>query len=213
LDISILVDNPNSWIHPFVHTLIQGLEERRHSVHCCQQHNDVGFGDILFMLSCDRIVPAVILQKHTHNIVIHPSNLPQGRGFSPLTWQIIEGKNDIPITLFEAVEKVDVGPTYFKEIMRFEGHELNDELKHKQGEKTIELALRFVDAYPHITPLEQTGQSSWYSRRRQKDSEIDPEKTISEQFNLLRVVDNERYPAFFVRNGHTYIIKIFKKSN
>jgi methionyl-tRNA formyltransferase len=205
------VDNPSSWILPFVQTLIQGLNERGHSVHFCQHHNDVGSGDVLFMLSCDRIVPALTLQRHAHNIVVHPSDLPQGRGFSPLTWQIIEGKNDIPMTLFEAVEEVDAGPVYFKDILRFEGHELNDELKTRQGEKTIELALRFVDAYCHVTPLQQSGKSSWYSRRRQKDSELDVDKTLSEQFNLLRVVDNERYPAFFVRDGYTYIIKIFKK--
>jgi methionyl-tRNA formyltransferase len=205
------VDNPRSWILSFVQTLIQELKERRHVVHFYQQHNDVGSGDILFILSCDCIVSTTVLQKHSHNIVIHPSDLPHGRGFSPLTWQIIEGKSDIPITLFEAVEKVDAGPIYFKDIMRFEGHELNDELKAAQGKKTIELALRFVDAYPHVTSQEQTGQGSWYARRRRKDSEIDVNKTLAEQFNLLRVVDNERYPAFFVRNGSTYVIKIFKE--
>jgi hypothetical protein len=34
--------------------------------------------------------------------------------------------------------------------------------------------------------------------------------TLREQFNLLRVVDNERYPAYFELNGIKYVIKINK---
>ena len=36
-------------------------------------------------------------------------------------------------------------------------------------------------------------------KRTPADSEIDPGKSILEQFNLLRIVDSERYPAFFYR--------------
>ncbi len=44
------------------------------------------------------------LDRHQHNLVIHPSNLPQGKGRASLAWQILEGKNEIPIVMFEAVE-------------------------------------------------------------------------------------------------------------
>ena len=40
------------------------------------------------------------------------------------------------------------------------------------------------------------------------DSRLDPDDTIAQQFNLLRVVDNERYPAFFELLGRRYILKI-----
>jgi hypothetical protein len=29
----------------------------------------------------------------------------------------------------------------------------------------------------------------------------------------LRVADNERYPAFFIHRGHTYMLKIYKKDD
>ena len=35
-------------------------------------------------------------------------------------------------------------------------------------------------------------------------------KTIKEQFNLLRIVDNNYYPAFFEYNGYRYKIQINK---
>ena len=40
-------------------------------------------------------------------------------------------------------------------------------------------------------PTIQTGEESFYSRRWLSDSRLDVNKTIVEQFNLLRVVDNQ----------------------
>jgi len=40
------------------------------------------------------------------------------------------------------------------------------------------------------------------------DSRLDIDRSIKEQFNLLRVVGNEEYPAFFEINGHKYLLKI-----
>ncbi len=213
LHITILIDNPNSWIIPHAEKLLQVLHDRGHEARVCHDKDEIEKGDILFLLSCEKIVPKDILARNTHNIVVHPSDLPKGQGFSPLTWLILEGANDIPITLFEAVDAVDAGPFYFKDTIHFKGHELNDELKTAQGEKTIELILKFVDAYPNVTPHEQYGEKTWYRRRTPEDSELDTTKSIGEQFELLRVVDNERYPASFKFRGHTYILKIYKSGD
>ena len=58
----------------------------------------------------------------------------------------------------------------------------------------------------------QTGEQSYYMRRRPKDSMLDVTLPIIDQFNLLRVVDNERYPAFFEVDGINYVIHISKAS-
>ena len=42
---------------------------------------------------------------------------------------------------------------------------------------------------------------------------VDLNKTIHEQFNLFRIVDNELYPAFFLHQGKKYILKIFEEEN
>ena len=47
-------------------------------------------------------------------------------------------------------------------------------------------------------------------RRTPADSRLDPDKSIAEQFELLRVVDNQRYPAFFDHRGRRYRITIEK---
>ena len=138
--------------------------------------------------------------------------MPKGKGWSPLTWQILEGKNRIPATLFEAAEKVDSGVIYAQEWMEFEGHELIDELREEQASATIKLCKRFVDGYPQILDQahEQAGEESFYPRRREADSELDLTQSLESQFDLLRVVDNQRYPAFFQYKHKRYSLKIEK---
>ena len=56
----------------------------------------------------------------------------------------------------------------------------------------------------------QTGDESFYPRRKPDDSRLDPSRTLADQFHLLRVVDNERYPAFFESCGSLYTLRIRK---
>ncbi len=209
-----IVTDTRSWINAYIpDRLIEMLVKRGHKVKWFHNANFIQQGDIAFFLGYGQIVSLDILQRNRHNLVVHESNLPQGKGWSPLTWQILEGKNDIPIVLFEANEKVDSGVIYLKEIIHFRGTELVEELRAAQSSATFRLCLEFIDNYPGIIDkaFSQEGESSYYRRRTPEDSRLDPDKTIREQFNLLRVVDNERYPAFFEINGEQYILKVFKK--
>ncbi len=166
---------------------------------------------MVFFLSCEKIAGPEILSRNKYNLVVHESALPKGRGWSPLTWQIIEGKNNIPITLFEAEISVDSGEIYFQKIMKFKGDELVDELRKMQGESTIELILKFVRAYPKISGKKQKGKATYYPRRRPEHSELDIRKPLKNLISQLRVADNERYPAFFFYKNKKYILKIYKE--
>ncbi len=210
MKITLLVDNPKGWIIPYVLKLKEKLKKLGHHVFYLNDSGKVPEGDCAFLLSCEKIILKEILLRNRHNLVIHESTLPKGKGWSPLTWQILEGKNDIPITLFEAAERVDSGPIYLQDVMHFRGDELLDELHKVQGEKTIELVIKFIKDYPPRASKKQIGKESFYPRRTFKDSEIDVNKTIAEQFNILRVVDNKKYPAFFKYKGKRYILRITK---
>lgn len=212
MKITILTDNPNSWIIPYVNTLREDLSISHDVTHIFNKSEIVG-GDIMFILSCENILKPNYLSLHKNNIVIHPSKVPFGKGWSPLSWQVLEGYNTIPVSLFEAVEKVDSSDVYIVDYIKLEGHELNDEIKHKQGLITIKLVKKYIDEYHTIVGIPQSGEETFYPRRKQKENELNINKTISEQFNLFRVVDNERYPAHFYVNGNKYILKIYKDNN
>jgi methionyl-tRNA formyltransferase len=208
LKTQILVDNPASWILPYALTLRDRIVEERSSCEVVHEHEAVVRGDILFLLSCEHIFRR--LDLNTHNLVVHESALPAGRGWSPLTWQILEGRNEVPITLLEAAESPDAGVIYDQRPLNFRGDELLDELRQAQGEATIAMCLRFIRAYPSIEGVQQSGEASYYRKRTPQDSELRVLGTIEEQFNLLRIWDNARYPAFFVRNGVKYLLTIRK---
>jgi methionyl-tRNA formyltransferase len=210
MKISILVDVPNSWLLLWVKILESELIVKGNEVNFVREANFIEEGDVAFLLGCVKIVPDYVLARNNHNIIVHPSALPRGKGFSPLAWQVIEGKNEIPVSLFEAVPEVDAGDIYLQDTIYLNGDELNDEIKEKQGKVTVSLCLKFIDEIEHLKPRQQSGDETFYPRRTEKSSELDPNKTIAEQFNLLRIVDNERYPAFFILNGKKYLIKINK---
>ena len=147
-----------------------------------------------------------------YNLVVHESDLPLRKGWSPLSWQILEGKNKFPITLFEAKEKLDSGDIYCKTYLDYNGSELFDELKIQQGIKTKELIFKFIEdlKFNRLKNKRQNGIESFYSRRTPQDSIIDPNKSIKTQFNLLRIADPQNYPNFFTLNGCRYKIIIEK---
>jgi len=205
MKITILTDNRNSWMIPFVEQL--KIKLNNHSVSHVFSQDKLTSGDIMLILSCENIISERILSLHKKNIVIHPSDLPKGRGWSPLAWQVIEGKNAIPITLFEASKEIDAGVIYIKDIIRLDGTELNEDIKQKQGIKTIEMISKYIQK-PN-KGIKQNGDATFYKKRTTNDSELNINKSISDQFNLLRVVDNERYPAFFRIRGKKYFIKIY----
>lgn len=210
MKITLVCDNKESWIMPYVKRLNDLILENRHESKIVSRYEDISSGDLAFYLGCENIVSSEILSLNKKNLVVHESKLPEGRGWSPVTWQILEGKNIIPITLFEADLKVDAGDIYIEDEIHLCGYELLDEIKDLQGIYTIKLVMNFIDAYPNITGKKQEGKATYYPRRMPKDSQIDINSTIKEQFNLLRVVDNDRYPAYFILDGIRYNIKIEK---
>lgn len=207
MKIQILTDNPDSWIVPTSLRLTELLREKGHDAAFIQESNEIEEGDILVLLSCEKIINEKTLKLNKHNLVVHESALPQGKGWSPLTWQILEGKNEIPITLFEAEIRVDSGVVYDQRVMQFAGWELIDKLREAQANHTVEMVLDFVDKYPGNIGRPQSGEESYYRRRTPEDSELDIDKSLKEQFDLFRVADNERYPAFFKYRGRKYFLQ------
>lgn len=208
MKITILTDNPSSWIIPYIKDLKEKL--KNHDVRHIFDSKDIKEGDLMLILSCEKILKNSHLSLHKSNVVVHPSKLPLGKGWSPIAWQVIEGAHKIPLSLFEANEKVDAGDVYILDYINLRGDELNDEIKHMQGIKTIEMVMRYVNNFNSIKGLPQSGEETFYAKRSAVDSEININKTLREQFNILRVVDNDRYPAFFMKDGKKYLLKIYK---
>jgi len=207
MKITILTDK-TSWMNKYNIILEQQLKKLGHDVKLIHSKNELGSGDITFFLSCFEIIGENFLKLNKNNIVVHASDLPHGKGWSPTSWQILDGKNDIPLTLFEATNSVDAGDWYIKDTLHLNGYELINEWQEKLGLKIVEMCINYIEQYGLIKGKQQIGEESFYKRRKPEDSELNVDKTIREQFNLLRIVDNEKYPAFFEIENNKYTLEI-----
>lgn len=207
-----ICSDKGSWINDAIPELILAWLRAGHRVIWSHAAEEVPAGDLCFYLSYGRIVGRDVRSKYAHNLVVHESDLPKGRGWAPMTWQILEGAASIPVTLLEAADDVDAGPIYLQERIELEGHELNPEWRAMQAASTCRLCRRFVENYPEALAQAriQTGDASVYVRRRASDSRLDPNRSLADQFNLLRVVNNEDYPAFFELDGKRFVLRIEK---
>jgi len=172
--------------------------------------SEVTEGDLLLLVSCSDIIRRNVRDRFRRTLVIHAADVPHGRGFAPLNWQIVEGKSGITVTLMEAADKVDSGDVWAKRTMQFEGHELFDELFGRLFETELELMDFAVANFDTISPTPQSGEGSYYRRRVPEDSRIQPTQTIADVFDLVRVSDPSRYPAFFDYRGHRYALTLTK---
>jgi len=210
-----LCSEKTSWVNSSIPNLLFEWISKGHQ--CSWVHNaeELDQGDICFYLSFEKIVKKKIRKKFKNNLVVHASDLPKGKGWSPLSWQILEGNKKIVVSLIEAADKVDSGKIYMQLSKKFSGYELLDQMHSSLTDITFQLCNYFVKNYPQSLKKgkAQKGEEAYYLRRHPKDSKLDLNKSIKQQFNLLRIADNDRYPAFFEINGHKYYLLIKSDDN
>ena len=203
--IVILVDN-DSMILPYAERLVDEVRSDGEAAQLVRHAAHLPESDVAFLLGCMQVVPDQSLRRSRFNLVVHASNLPKGRGFSPMTWQILEGQTSIPICLFNATCDIDAGSVIYRDTIELLGNETHDEWRSLQGQKTIELCRRFLSESAPPEGSGQSGEPTFYPRRTPYNSRLDPNRTIAEQFNLLRVADSDRYPAYFFHHGRRYML-------
>jgi len=143
---------------------------------------------------------------------MHASHLPKGRGWSPLTWQILEGTRCIPVTLFEAAGVVDSGLIYKQIEVELSGVKLSGELRGAVARATQEPCRYFVTEHPSVvnTGVPQRGEPTFYGRRRPKDSQSAIGRPLREQCSPVRTVDSEHYPAWSEFENKRFALKVEK---
>lgn len=162
-------------------------------------------GSFLFLVSCSEIVPESILQMYERVLVLHASDLPAGRGWSPHIWAIVAGKSQITVSLLEANKRVDTGDIWAKKTVNIPKSALYDEINHLIFKAEMELIETALNQYSTIIPTSQPFLALKTLRKRtEADSEIDPYRPLAEQFDLLRVCDPFRFPAFFKYRGKKF---------
>ena len=206
--VALVFDKDNNWIYDFFKN--RKLEFKNYSINNFFRADEVLDFDIVFLLGYTKILSNQFLQCNKLTLVVHESDLPKGKGFAPIQWQLLEGQSEIKVSLIEATDNVDSGDIFLQSIITFDGTELYEEIREKQAIATINIISEFLKLYPNITRTKQVGNETFYPKRKSADGELDISKTLQENFNLLRVGNNDAWPSFFYFKGVKYVLKISK---
>lgn len=205
---AILFDKNNNWLKDYFVSFKPSRTDV--IVDFFESASKINNYDVVFVLGYMSILPKEFITKNKITLVVHESDLPNGKGFSPIQWQILEGKSEIIVSLIEMAEEVDSGPIINQTKIVFDGTELYDEIRFLQGTATLELVENFFNSYPDFKRRSQVGESSFYRKRTESDGELDVDLSIRENFNLLRIGNNTEWPSFFMHGNIKYLVKIYK---
>lgn len=213
MKISFLCSNPRHPVNEYLCAWIK-KNNNQHEIELVNQKKHLSGGDILFLISCTEIISSQERKAYISCLVLHASDLPKGRGWSPHIWSIIKGKEEITLTLLEASDEVDCGRIWQKLNFQVAKHALWDEINAQLFEKEIELIDFAVSNFNSVSPKPQDPkiEPTYYPRRTPNDSAIDPSKSIESQFDKIRVCDPGRFPAYIELYGERYKI-ILEKEN
>lgn len=207
--VSILCTDPNHPVNPWLTAWVE-RESSRARTEIRRDFKELAGGDILFLVSCHQILRKPTRDLYRQTLILHASALPKGRGMSPHIWQVLEGANRITVSLLNAEDGLDSGDIWHQVDVEFDGTELHDEINRKLFDAEIALMSWALEHCDTAVARQQTGEGSFYRRRTSEDSRIDPQRPLVESFDLLRVADPDRYPAFFEYRGQKYRIRIDK---
>ncbi|MFM9914518.1 MAG: formyltransferase family protein [Rhizobacter sp.] len=205
--VSILCTDPrhgvNAWLERWAVALAPRVEVR-----ICRDWRELTGGDVLFLVSCHQIIGATVRAKFKHTLVLHASALPAGRGMSPHIWQILDGCERLTMTLLEAEDELDTGRIWHQIEVPIPDTAVCAEINALIFDAEIALMDWALAHRETVVPREQVGEGSMYRKRVPADSRIDPLRPLVDSFDLLRVADPDRYPAFFEHRGRTYRLRI-----
>ena len=210
IKVAFLIDNNNNWIEKYLKKSILIKKNKKFSSKIYSNYKQIKNNEIVFILNYTKILNSNFLKKNKLNLVLHASNLPKGRGFAPLQWQILKKKNKIIMTLFEAVKNVDSGKIFAKDQIKLNGTELYDEIRYIEAKIMIKMVKKFLKRYPKVSSKKQIGKPTYYKKRYPSDSELNINFSIKKLFNQMRIANNDEWPSFFYFKNKKFIIKIFK---
>ena len=148
----------------------------------------------VFFLHWSWIVPQEILNA-CECVNFHMTDLPFGRGGSPLQNLILLGKKETVLTAHRMTEEVDAGPVYLKKPLSLEG--TAQEILERSSELAAEMIGQIIREHPEPKP--QTGKVVIFRRRTPAESEIPDGLSPEKLYDFIRMLDGEGYPAAFRR--------------
>lgn len=155
--------------------------------------------NIIFFIHWSKIINKSLFEKYLC-IQFHSSDLPRGKGGSPIQNQILLNKKKTKLTAFKITNKLDAGPICMKSDLSLHGSALDI---FKRLENTSIKMIKKIIKKKRLIFKNQIGKPSFFKRRKPEESNIKLKKikNINKLYDFLRMLDAPSYPnAYMVIN-------------
>ncbi len=153
--------------------------------------------DYIFFLHWSHLIPKEIHSRF-ECVVFHMTDLPFGRGGSPLQNLIDLGVKETKLTALKVNEGLDTGDIYIKKKLSLYG--TAEEIFLRIGHLIKEMILEIIKK--RLTPYPQVGKPTVFKRRKPEQSNISEIKELENVYDYIRMLDAPGYPPAFFENDY-----------
>ena len=154
----------------------------------------------IFFLHWSWKVPPEILAE-VECVCFHMTDVPYGRGGSPLQNLIVRGHRETRLTALRMTSELDAGPVYLKRSLSLEGGA--EEIYLRASALSAEMIQQIARDEMHALP--QTGVAVNFKRRKPEESQIAKLDSLEQLHDFIRMLDAEDYPrAFLSHDGYRF---------
>jgi methionyl-tRNA formyltransferase len=156
----------------------------------------------IFFLHWSWKVPDELVDRY-ECVCFHMTDVPYGRGGSPLQNLIVNGHRETKLTALRMSREFDAGPVYGKEPLSLEGGA--EEIYLRAGRLSATMIQRIIRLEPK--PMPQKGKAVNFKRRKPEQSELagSSAASLEQLHDFIRMLDAEGYPrAFFRTSGFRF---------
>ncbi len=150
----------------------------------------------IFIPHWSHIIPEKIYESF-ECVVFHMTDLPFGRGGSPLQNLIVRGHKETKISALKVDKGIDTGPIYLKEPLTLSG--TAEEIFVRASSIIERMIIKIIQN--GLSPVPQKGDITIFKRRRPEDSNIDELQNIEQIYDHIRMLDSDGYPSAFLEFG------------
>ena len=153
--------------------------------------------DNIYFVHWSKIIPSSIYKKY-RCISFHMTDLPYGRGGSPLQNLILRKKKFTKISAFKVNNKIDGGPIYLKKKLTLNGSA--QEIFIRAAKIVLEMIKKMNTG--RLNPKSQKPSKISFKRLTKKDNSLDLKKikNLNELYDRIRMVDAPEYPDAYIEN-------------
>lgn len=183
-------------------SLLQSLKEHEKSINWILIDNKENFNiNFLKQNNVSKIfIPhwSYIISEEIYSqfecIVFHMTDLPYGRGGSPLQNLIVLGHEATKISALRVVKELDAGPIYLKKDLSLLGTAKEIFIR---ANKIIEQMIVSIVSNG-LKPKQQEGEIIKFKRRKPEDSNIVEIDDLVKVYDHIRMLDADGYPKAFL---------------